>query len=126
MSLHREGEQERRGDIMYGVLVAASGELREKLARGVMRLVQERSKHPAIVDIASRLDDVLVQRAIILAALAHEPDFLQHVLEMPGVCRSTMSEFAVKVLPALIDGFVCGDVDLPGFVLGAVHAYVSL
>jgi len=126
MSLQREAEQERLRDIMYRVLVTTPCLECGQLAKGVTRLVQGRSQHPAIVDVAARMDDVLVQRAVILAALVHEPDFLQHVLDIPGVCRSTMSEYALRVLPELIEKFICGDVVLPDFVLGAAHAYVSL
>ena len=111
---------------MYSILMARSCGARQKLATAVLNMVQDRTRHPAVLDVQRRMDQCVVQRAVLLAAMVQEPDFLQHVLEMPSVCSSTLSEYVVNVLPAIVDDFMCGKTTLPEFVLEASHAYVIL
>ena len=91
-----------------------------------MRMVQKRSAHPGVADVAQHLNDNMVQRAVVLAALVQEADFLQHVLDIQNVSSSAVSEFAVNVLPPIVDRFINGKSTLPEFVIDACHAYVIL
>ena len=124
--MHEKGKQERLQDAFYAILTTSADNVRPQMASGIMRMVQGRSTHPGVTDVAQHLDDSLVQRAVVLAALAQEADFLQHVLEMEHVSSSAVSEFAVNVLPPILDRFMCGKTTLPEFVLDACHAYVIL
>ena len=126
MSLHRKGVQERSQDALYSMMTACSSHTLHRLASGIMRMVQERSTHPGVSAVKQRVSDVLVQRAVVFAALGQEADFLQHVLDMENVSSSAVSEFAVNVLPPILDKFLSGKSTLPEFVLDASHAYVSL
>ena len=130
-SIHDAGESERRTDLMYCILTATECSERSNLARGICKLIQETSPHPAVSAIVEHLsadDDrtATVQRALIMAAMAHEPDFLQYALDTGGTCSSTISQFAVTVLPALIEKVLNGDMSLPDFVLCGTHAYTTL
>jgi len=129
--LHDAGESERRSDLVYRIFTDAECEERKKLAHGIAKLILENSAHPAVNMLVEHLKDdndrtPLIHRALVMAAMAHEPDFLQYTLDTGGTCSSTISQFAVTVLPGIIDKLLNGDMTLPDFVLHGTHAYTAL
>lgn len=128
-SMHDECESDRRIDLMYRILTDEDCAVRQKLVRGIVGLVEERSKHPAVTAMVERLGgdhSVTLQRALIAAALVYEPDFMQYMLDAPDTCSSTLSQYAVVGLPAPLDALLDGNTSLENFVLDITHAYTVL
>ena len=129
--LHDAGESERRSDLVYRIFTDAECGERGKLAHGIAKLIRENSAHPAVSLLIEHLKEdndrtPLLHRALVMAAMAHEPDFLQYTLDKGGTCSSTSSQFAVTVLPDIIEKLLNGDMSLPDFVLHGTHAYTAL
>ena len=128
-TLHEACEHDRHKDVMYRILTVRTCPIRDKLAHGIGKLIAGHSKHPAVMYVIEQLDAehaILVQRALIIVALVYEPDFLQYALELPNTSGSAISEYAVVILPALIDEVLNGNIALDDFVLQAIHAYTVL
>ena len=130
-SLHDAGESERCRDLVYRIFTDSECVEREKLAHGIAKLILDNSVHPAVLMLIEHLKKdtdrmPLIHRALVMAAMAHEPDFLQYTLDTDGTCSSAISEFAVTVLPVIIEKLLNGDMSLPDFVLHGTHAYTAL
>jgi hypothetical protein len=129
-ALHADSESERRTDRMYMLLTHTGFPDRDKLAHGIAALVQEQTKHPAVTDMIEHLDgnhdSILLQRALIAAALVYEPSMLQYLLDAPDTCSSTLSQYAVEILPPLLEELLNGNTSLKTFVLDITHAYTLL
>lgn len=131
--LFAKGNCARTHDSIFNLLCTIkSNELRTKLAKGVLNMLADISDHPAVDDLrfffesSDAVTTMLVEKTLILAALCFEPNFLHHVMTMPGVCSSSLSEFTMKHLNANLEHFVKGDVQMRDFVDQLAHAYVSL
>ena len=127
--LHAESESERRTDRIYMLLTQKDYPARGKLAEGIGKLIEEQTKHPAVLDMIERLshgDQFTLQRALIAAALVYEPDLLQYLLDVPDTCSSTLSQYAVQVLPPLLENLLNGNASLETFVMDITHAYTIL
>lgn len=116
---------------MYNILTQDNCQLRSQLAGGVVKMLRDISKHPAVDSIERELHKTaqqtrLIERALILAALVFEPNFLQHILLLPNMCSSTISEFTVQIAQAQLDEYVCGKFDLAHFVENMTHLYIIL
>jgi len=114
---------------MYRILTDEECTARSKLALGIAVLVGEQSKHPAVADLIKHVKaehPAMLHRAIIAAALVYEPDFLQYMLDTNDTCSSTLSQYAVQVLPPFLDELLNGNVTLNDFVLNITHAYMIL
>ena len=118
-------EQERQKDILYCILVCAECPLRTRLVQGITKMILEYSHHPAVKQICAS-DNLTVHRALIIAAIYAEPDFLSYSLDMPSVCSSALSEWVVNKLPALVEKLLNGESTLDEFVLDATHEYITL
>ena len=129
MQLHAMGENERRHDLLYNMMTNPSCAETAQLARGIVKLIQENSSHPAVEDLVQTSmgeHAIVIRRALIFAALSQEPDFLQYVLDAKNTCSSTVSQLAVVVLPPVIECLLNGTIDLKDFVLQCTHAYTTL
>jgi len=98
---------------------------RDKLAQGIRKLVLSQTQHPAVHKMLNA-GSVIIDRAMLLAAMYIEPDFLRYLMEQPGVCTSTMSEYAANVLPSLVQDVLDGNLSVQDFVHNATQAYVRL
>lgn len=127
--LHAESESDRRKDYVYMLLTQQNFPARSKLTRGIAAMVAEQSKHPAVMEMIEGLNGenaYLIERALVAAALVYEPDLLQYLLDAPNTCSSTLSQYAVNVLPPLLNELLNGNVSLEMFVLNMTHAYMLL
>lgn len=125
---YRQSNQERLTDAMYQVLTSrAENNLRGKLVNGLRAFILSKVSHPSVDDMFRHVDGcAAVQKAIVLAAIAREPDFLQHLMEREDMCSSSLSQYAVDVLPPLITDVLDGKMTIDDFVLKATHEYIIL
>lgn len=92
---------------------------------GISKLVHTQTKHPAILELFDGKTPI-VEKALLLAALHIEPDFLRFMLEQQGTCSSTLSEYTADVLPDLLGRLLDGNQTVHEFVTCALHAYVRV
>lgn len=130
VSLHdvfAQGDAERRNDCLYAILVDQKNALRTELVRGLHLFVTSKTQHPAVDEMfGSPAHKAIIEKAIVLAAIAREPDFLQHLMERDDTCNSCLSQFCVQILPSLLEQFLNGKTALDDFVLKATHEYILL
>lgn len=107
------------------MLTTAKSSMRSDLVRGIAKMVQEYSTHPAVLGMIG-CNDTTVEKAMLIAAIHAEPDFLAYAMEQPGMCSSTLSEYVAHVLPALVQRLLNGKIAIVEFVNEATHAYVKL
>ena len=111
------------------MLVQPNHEGRDKLAHGIMNMIADYTQHPATQKVRANITGKhgpVVQKVLLLAACAKEPDFLQHMLEQHEICSSTLSEYAIKALPSMIENYVDGKISTNDFLADAIHAYIIL
>ena len=123
--MHIACEKERRHDTIYCMLTLEHDKTRDKLVQGIRKLVLSQTQHPAVHKMMNA-GNVTIDRAMLLAAAYIEPDFLRYLMEQPGVCTSTMSEYAANVLPSLVEEVLDGNLSVTEFVHRATQAYVRL
>lgn len=123
--LHAQCESDRRKDVLYCMLLDRTHTVRSKLVAGINKLAMSHSEHPALVCMFEERTP-LVDKAIILAALAIEPDFFGYVSQLDDVCASALSELVANTLPHLFQSVLNGNLSIPEFVLQATRAYVRL
>lgn len=124
--MHRASESDRVRDVVYQILTDASHPLREQISAAVVQMICDYSKHPAIIQMTKHSSEPVIQKALILAAIYMEPDFLTYMMNMNQTCSSTLSEYVAHVLPPLIERLLNGATTIPLFVEEATHAYVRL
>lgn len=124
--LYLQSESERSTDAMYNILFDENCDLRTKLISGVLSLIQTYSKHPAVAELSKHCTSPVVEKALILAAVHTEPDFLTYLMDMQDTCSSTLSEYVAHVLPALVEKVLNGALTMSEFVENASYAYVRL
>ena len=131
--LHAPGEYERSQDVMYTLLTKSKCEQRNKLVSGIVRMLDDITKHPVILQINTYLQSsdckrnrYYVECALLLAALVFEPNFLQHILALPNTCSSTVSQYVMTVVQPALDNYINGGLTLEEFVSSMAHAYVVL
>jgi len=127
--MHEHGENERCRDMIYRMLTIDHDREREGLAHGISKMIADYTTHPAAVQLDSTIEGVhatVVQRVLLIAAIANEPAFLQHLMEQENVCSSTLSQYAVNVAPQLIEQLLNGNLNLDDFAAEALHAYTIL
>lgn len=125
---HDLGKAERETDFFYNLMTKHNMATRQKLVQGIQKFIENKhSTHGAIQQMFV-FDTVptVIERAIILAAIVHEPDFLQHLMDREDTCSSSLSQFVVNVLPNLVEQLFNGTIDLQDFVLRATHLYIIL
>lgn len=121
------GDQERRTDQLYAILVDRDNNLRTQLVKGLHGFITSKTKHAAVNDVFDNHSvSPLVQKSLILAAITREPDFLQHLMERHDTCNSSLSQYAVQILPPLLEQLLDGKLALDSFVLKATHEYILL
>ena len=123
--MHTLSEKDRRQDAMYMMLTDEESSMRTDLTRGITKMVQEHSTHPAVVAMI-HCNSTIVEKALLIAAIHAEPDFLTYAMEQPGMCSSTLSEYVAHVLPGLVQRLLDGKIAIVEFVDEATHAYVKL
>jgi len=123
--VHVQCESERRQDMLYCMLVDRTHDARSKLVAGIHKLATSQSTHPAIEGMF-HLRTPLIDKAIILAALAIEPDYFSYMAQLDAVCASCLSELVANILPDLFQSVLDGNLTIPQFVLQATRAYVRL
>ena len=129
IDMHRQAEAEKSQDDMYQMLVQDSHAGRDELAHGIMNMIADYTQPPATQKVRKYITGehaAVVQKVLLVAACAHEPNFLQHMLEQNAVCSSTLSEYAVQIIPALIQNYLDGKVNTRDFLAEAIHAYIIL
>jgi hypothetical protein len=124
-------DTEREQDAFYRILFCEESALRTNVARGVLKLVQDVSKHPAIADVQEGLQSgspttKIVEKALILAALCQEPEFLHYMLDMEDVSSSAVSQFTVEMLAPSVERLLNGNLHVPEFVLQSLVDYTTL
>jgi hypothetical protein len=124
-------DTEREQDALYRILFCEESTLRTNVARGVLKLVQDVSKHPAIADVQESLQSgspttKIVEKALILAALCQEPEFLHYMLDMKDVSSSAVSQFTVEMLAPSVERLLNGNLHVPEFVLQSLVDYTTL
>ena len=123
----QQGNRERHTDCLYSLLVDSTNQLRTQLVNGLHLFITSKTQHPAVDDMfGSTVHSTLVEKAILLAAISREPDFLQHLMEREDTCNSCLSQFCVQILPSLLEQFLNGEITLDVFVLKATHEYILL
>lgn len=127
-SMHDTAEKERNRDLLYQILCADHCTERDHLTKGICNMIREQTSHPAINELVKHATVVhpLLQRALIIAALVHEPDFLQFMIDRDDICSSTVSEYVVARVPHLVESLLDGNISLQRFVLHATHMYATL
>jgi len=105
--------------------------LRTNVACGVLKMVQDVSRHPAVKEVEMCLQSKchiarIVEKALILAALCKEPEFVQYILDMKSVSSSAVSQFTVEKLNPSVESVLNGNLHLPEFVLKCLVDYVAL
>jgi hypothetical protein len=123
--MHGLSEQDRTHDLVYCMLADDSHPTRTSMCAGISKLVGTQTKHPAILELLGTTSST-VEKALLLAALHIEPDFLRFMLEQQGTCSSTLSEYTANVLPGLVGLLLDGNQTVPEFVTSALHAYVRV
>jgi hypothetical protein len=124
-------DAEREQDAFYRIMFLKDSTLRTNVARGVLKLVQDVSAHPAIADVQESLQrrsatSTIVEKALILAALCQEPEFLHYVLDMEDVSSSAVSQFTVEMLKPRVETLLNGNLHMPEFVLQSLVDYTAL
>ena len=107
------------------MLMDGTHEARSKLVAGIHKLATSQSTHPAMEGMF-HVRTPLIEKAIILAALAIEPDYFSYMSKLDDVCASSLSELVANVLPDLFQAVLNGNLTIPQFVLQATRAYVRL
>ena len=123
--MHEQCESDRRKDMLYCILVDRTHQSRGNLVTGIHKLAVSHSAHPAMLNMFQERTPLL-DKAIILAALAIEPDFFSYMSHLPDVCSSSLSELVANALPDLFQAALDGNLTMPEFVLQATRAYVRL
>lgn len=106
--------------------------MRGKLADGILNMLQATTSHPVLQDLSQHIGAAqgakrhLLQKVLILGALAVEPNFVEHMFTLDNVCKSTLSQFIVHCMQPEMETFLCGNQPLEEFVLTLTHAYISL
>ena len=124
--IHTRSEEERCSDAMYRILFHEQCKLRTSLVTGVLSLIKTYSKHPAITKLSSHSHVPVIEKALILAAISTEPDFLTYLMDLDDTCSSTLSEYVAHQLPPLVEKLLNGSIEMCEFVETASHAYVRL
>ena len=127
--LHSTAEDLRCQDAVYRMLTLRTDDEREDLARGISHMAMDYSNHPEVSRLREYITGkhaALVQKVLIIAGIAHEPMFLQHMIQHEGTCSSTLSQYSVDVVPPLIEGLLDGNINMEDFVVAALHAYTTL
>jgi hypothetical protein len=124
-------DREREQDAFYRILFLEDSTLRTNVARGVLKMVQDVSTHPAVAEVQECLQSrchntKVVEKALILAALCKEPEFVQYMLDMKGVSSSAVSQFTVEKLVPSVERVLNGNLQLSEFVLESLVDYVAL
>jgi len=124
-------DKEREQDAFYRILFCKDSTLRTNVARGVLKMAQDVSKHPALADVQESLQSgsptaKIVEKALILAALCQEPEFLHYMLEMKDVSSSAVSQFTVEMLAPSVERLLNGNMNMSEFVLQSLVDYVAL
>ena len=123
--MHQCCEADRRQDGLYCMLVDDRHDARSKLVLGIHKLVRSQSTHPAM-SIMCGARTPLLDKAVLLAALAIEPDFYGYMAKMEHVCASAVSELVANVMPDLLQNVLNGTSSIAHFVSEATRAYVRL
>jgi len=124
--MHDAASEERCRDAFYRILVHQECPLRSGLADGLRAFIRSKSNHPVVDELLDPPMTAMVERGVILGALAYEADFLQHMLTHDGVCSSALSQYAVRTLPPLVEALLDGNLAFNDFVLHATHLYTTL
>ncbi len=129
--MRKAQDAEREQDAFYRMLFLKESSLRASLARGVLNMVNDVSTHPATHTVHECLQSKtkitpIVEKALILAALCNEPEFVQYMLDMEEVSSSAVSQFTVQNLVPSIEKVLDGNLKMPEFVLESLVDYVSL
>ena len=124
--MHDAAAKERCRDTFYRILVHEECPLRNDLVDGLRAFIRSKSSHPVVDELLSPPMTAMVERGIILGALAYEADFLQHMLTQDGMCSSALSQYAVRTLPPLVESLLDGNLEFNDFVLHATHLYTTL
>jgi len=112
---------------MYTILVHTDNDMRKQLVKGLQSFITSKVMHPAVGDMFSTHSmSATVEKSIVLAAIVHEPDFLQHLMDREDTCNSALSQYTVQVLPSLLEQLLNGQIALDTFVLKATHEYIIL
>jgi hypothetical protein len=123
--MHLCCEDERRRDGLYCMLVDDTHDVRSKLVLGIHKLVRSQSTHPAMSSMCAARTPLL-DKAVLLAALAIEPDFFGYMAKLDHVCASAVSELVANVMPGLLQSVLDGNMSIPKFVSEGTRAYVRL
>ena len=125
---HDLGHNERHADFFYNLMTQQNMSARPKLVKGIQKFIENKQSTHVAMQQMFAFDTVptVIERAIILAAIVHEPDFLQHLMDRKDTCSSSLSQFVVNVLPNLVEQLFNGTIDLQDFVLRATHLYIIL
>ena len=99
--------------------------MRRKLVRGIKQMIQEHSQHPAVRNIVDN-ESAVVEKALIIAAVHAEPDFLAYLLDIQTCCSSAVSEWAVESIPIPMKSLLDGTSTIPQFIDEITHAYITL
>ena len=124
---YNTGQQERCTDVLYDMLVNSISNVRTQLVSGLHSFITSKTQHPAVDDMfLSKHMSPLIERAIVIAAIAKEPDFLQHLMERNDTCNSSLSQYAIDIVPQLLESLLDGKLTLYDFVAKATHEYIIL
>ena len=127
LQVYNAANNERCSDALYDMLVHNDNKLRKQLVQGLHSFITSKTQHPAVDDMFVALNmSPMLERAILIAAIAREPDFLQHLMEKQDTCNSSLSQYALNVVPPLLEQLLDGKLALDDFVLKATHEYIIL
>lgn len=128
-ALHEKGEHERTQDLVYNILAKQDCKTRTRLADGVINMLDEITTHPVLQAVKERRHGPTqsdIDKVLLIAALGFEPNFLDHVFNMPQVSKSTLSEFVISHVQPNVQKYMSGDILLKDFVHSMTHAYILL
>ena len=121
-----KSDVDRNRDDMYRILTSRSSTELDKVLAAVVALIQERTSHPVSMSVLASIDNnLIVKKAIFLAAMHAEDDIKRYVLDRTDVCADTVSEYLHERLPKHVRDFTTGLCSLDYFVCTAIVDYVT-
>ena len=123
MSCHTD----RRKDKIYNMLTKKPDQNLLKMLKAVKQLVKDHSTHPDVDYVFTQAEhDPCVARAILLYAIANEPDFTTYILEQTDVDAPCVSEFMFKIVVPFAEEVMNGRMSLEYFVNSCLLEYTTM
>lgn len=117
----------RRMDRLYTLLTGTLDEEAHTMLQAVQRLITARSKHPEVLFVFEHAAKMpCVARAVLLYAMAIEPDFCTYMMQRADVDADALSEFVHSILGPNVEQLMNGMMSMEYFVNTCLLEYVTM